>query len=331
MTSTASPSSLQASGSVLASLQALGSALGRPTWVQGPGGNVSVKEDGVLWVKASGKRLMDVAYPGGHARVELADATLALAGDGAADARVFAGTPRPSLETYFHALGPRVVAHTHAISVLLAACSAEVEAELALTVVPYERPGRGLAVAVARARTSESAAQTVLLASHGLLVYAESTDEAIATSRDVDARCCALFGVSLSSFEDRLASYTAVEPVAALGGFAQVLPVRAHHDRYLFPDAVVYASIARVGRAEVDQLPASLAELGRPVVAADGANRRVAFAQTREKLDSCVEVLAAHDWVEEILTKRGTARYLDDDEPAKILDLPSEKYRMRHS
>ncbi len=319
----------QASGFVLASLQALGSALGQPRWAQGPGGNVSVKEDGMLWVKASGKRLLDVAYPGGHAGVLLADAALALGGDAAADARVFAAVPRPSLETYFHALGPSVVAHTHPVSVLLAACSTRA-AELGLTVVPYERPGKGLALAVAAARESKVGAQTVLLASHGLLVYANTTDEAIATSREIDARCCSLFGVSLASFEERLASYLVEEPVAALGGFAQALPARAHDDRYLFPDAVVYASIARVAHAAIDKLPASLAELGRAVVAVDDTNRRVAFAPSRASLASGVEVLAAHDWVEEILQPRGLAQYLDADEPAKILDLPSEKYRMRH-
>ena len=327
------PGEPHASGSVLASLQALGSALGQPRWAQGPGGNVSVKDDGALWVKASGKRLVDVAYPGGHACVDLEDAAKALAGDAAADARVFAVTPRPSLETYFHALGPRVVAHTHAVAVLLAACATAVPPELALTVVPYERPGRGLALAVGRARAGmeESAAQTVLLASHGLLVYASTTDEAIAASRDYDARCRAHYGVSPTSFDELLASYTTEPPVDAPGGFAQRLPARAHADRYLFPDAVVYASIARVGRAELGHLPASVAALGRPAVVVDDANRRIAFAETRDKLEACVEVLVAHDWVEDVLTKRGEARYLGDDEPAKILDLPSEKYRMRHS
>jgi hypothetical protein len=39
--------------------------------------------------------------------------------------------------------------------------------------------------------------------------------------------------------------------------------------------------------------------------------------------------IAAHDWLEDALAPRGLARYLPDDEPAKILDLPSEQYRLR--
>ncbi len=312
-------------------LHELGTALGAPSWVQGPGGNISIKADGVLWVKASGKRLADVAAADGHARVDLGDATRALAGDAGADVRVFAGVPRPSLETYFHALGPAVVAHTHAVSVLLAACATTVPEELGLTVVPYERPGKGLALAVARVRLGEADSQAVLLASHGLLVYAADTAEAIARSNQIAARCCEIFHVSLATFDAQLASYLSAEPVAVLGGFAQALPPRAHGDRYLFPDAVVYASIARVTSSAIDRLPASLAALGRAVVAVDGDHQRVAFAHTRVSLQACVEVLAAHDWVEDILVSRGIASYLDQDEPAKILDLPSEKYRMQLS
>ncbi len=307
-------------------LHELGTALGTPRWAQGPGGNISIKADGVLWVKASGKRLLDVASSDGHSRVDLAEAARALAGDAGADVRVFAAVPRPSLETYFHALGPSVVAHTHPVSVLLAACATKLPSELGLTVVPYERPGKGLALAVARARVGKDASQAVLLASHGLLVYAGSTAEAIGTSQEIAARSLAMFDVSLATFDAQLASYMAAEPVALLGGFAQALPARAHGDRYLFPDAVVYASIARV--ADIDRLPVSLAAIGRPVVAVDGTNRRVAFAHTRVSLMACVEVLAAHDWVEDVLTARGVASYLPEDEPAKILDLPSEKYRM---
>ena len=41
-------------------LTRIGQELGGPEWVQGPGGNVSVKEGDMLHVKASGKRLRDM-------------------------------------------------------------------------------------------------------------------------------------------------------------------------------------------------------------------------------------------------------------------------------
>lgn len=310
-------------------LSALAGAFGGVRWAQGPGGNVSVKHDGKLYVKASGTRLATVADEGGHAAVDLADATRALEGDLAADARVFATRPRPSLETYFHALGAKVVAHTHPVAVLLAACASRSPEPLGLPVVPYERPGRGLALAVARTREAAPGARAVLLESHGLLVDADTAAEAIAISEEVAERCRASFGADLATFDELVALYLSRTAIEVDGGFARQLPPRRHLDRYLFPDAVVYASIARVHRLEAERLPRAVAELGRAVVVVDDANARVAFAKSRSALDACVEVCAAHDWVESVLTHAGLPHYLADDEPAMILDLPSEKYRMR--
>jgi len=273
-------------------------------------------------VKASGTRLSTVANEGGHVGVDLDDAMKAFGGDLAADTRVFAEKPRPSLETYFHAIGERVVAHTHSIAVLLAACATRDPSALGLPVVPYERPGRGLALAVRRVREANPNARAIMLQSHGLLVDAHSADEAVAISRDVHTRALAAFGVEEKSFDALLASYVASPVTEAEGGFTRKLPPRKHDGRYLFPDAVVYASVVQGSLAQA-------AALGRAVVVVDGAGGRVAFAKTKSALDSCVEVLAAHDWVEDVLAKAGIAHYLDEDEPAKILDLPSEKYRMK--
>ncbi|MEO6418922.1 MAG: class II aldolase/adducin family protein, partial [Polyangiaceae bacterium] len=106
-------------------LALLGKELGGFRWAQGPGGNVSIKSEGELWVKASGKRLTDVALEGGHVRVRLDVGRAALAGTKGAEEALFSGSPRPSLETYFHVLGPAVVCHTHALGALLLACSSK--------------------------------------------------------------------------------------------------------------------------------------------------------------------------------------------------------------
>lgn len=318
---------MKAPNDVVSELAVLANAFGAPRWAQGPGGNVSLKHEGILWVKASGARLATVAQGGSHVGVSLDDATRALEGDADADARVFARTPRPSLETYFHALGAKVVAHTHAVGVLLAACAdGDAASALGVASVPYARPGRGLALGVAAARKA-APDRPVMLLSHGLLVDADTAADAVATSRAIDAQAIASFGADDASFVELLGRYTAAPVVAAPGGFVRALPPRPARGRYLFPDAVVYASVVQV--RSVSSLPASVAALGRAVVVVDDANERVAFAKSQSALDSCVEVAAAHDWVEDVLSARGVARYLPDDEPAMILDLPSEKYRMK--
>jgi hypothetical protein len=52
-------------------------------------------------------------------------------------------------------------------------------------------------------------------------------------------------------------------------------------------------------------------------------------APSQRALEFGVEVVAAHDWLEDALLARGTARYLPDDEPARLLNLPSEQYRLQ--
>ena len=182
-------------------LTRIGQELGGPDWVQGPGGNVSVKEGDMLHVKASGKRLRDMGKPGSIATVPLADARAALEGDKEAEARTFARTPRPSLETYFHAIGAKVVIHTHAVGAMLVACSGA-KRPSGVVEVPYERPGRGLGVRVAEA-LGGAREGTVLLASHGLVVYGETTEGAIARTREIDAAFRAEFA-NLEAFETRV-------------------------------------------------------------------------------------------------------------------------------
>jgi hypothetical protein len=62
------------------------------------------------------------------------------------------------------------------------------------------------------------------------------------------------------------------------------------------------------------------------LVADDGT--RVQCARTADELSQAREVALAHDFVEDALAPRGDAVYLADDEPEKIVSLPSEQYRL---
>jgi hypothetical protein len=69
--------------------------------------------------------------------------------------------------------------------------------------------------------------------------------------------------------------------------------------------------------------------VGRAVVLVDARGTRALAAKSVEQVWQSAAVLAAHDWVEDALVPKGLAQYLPDDEPAGILDLPSEQYRIR--
>jgi ribulose-5-phosphate 4-epimerase/fuculose-1-phosphate aldolase len=320
-------------------LRAMGQALGGLRWVQGPGGNCSLKVGDELWVKASGTRFADVAEDGGHARVSLALSLRALAGDAEADRELFARSPRPSLETYFHSLGPRVVAHTHALGALLFACARPGYFDALpqdYVSIPYVRPGRGVAEAMQGVLDFGSDGECVcVLRSHGIVAYANSAARAIELTTRFDDRMRerAERDGRLSAIEPRVEAYLSAPERALDEGVYRVLPQRVALETdpplYLFPDAPVCASTVLVDALDDHTAAQALREVGRACVLVDPSGRRIAAAKSSKQLTQTCEVAAAHDWLEDALRARGIANYLDADEPARILSLPSEQYRMR--
>lgn len=180
----------------LAELQALRSLSARigkdPALVQAAGGNTSIKQDGILWIKASGTWLSQALERNIMVPVRLKPLLSALAAnDPAAEkAQGFVienANPenlRPSIETTLHAAMPqKVVVHAHCVETI--AWSARQDGETALqdklrdfdwAWIPYVRPGLPLSRAIAE-RTSETTS-VLVLANHGLVVAAESVAEA---------------------------------------------------------------------------------------------------------------------------------------------------------
>jgi ribulose-5-phosphate 4-epimerase/fuculose-1-phosphate aldolase len=306
----------------------LARALGGIHDVQGPGGNVSIKRGDELVVKASGVRLRDLERDEARACVPIAVARAALDGDPGADEVLKTARPRPSLETYFHAIGARVVAHTHPVGVLALACAREAvfpSLTGAVTrVVPYARPGRALALAVRDAIDDVEGVVIVVLRSHGVIVYADTVADAVAHTRDFDAACRAQGG-DPGDLAQRVEAYRAVPRRRVVGGFVQPVPDGpGAEDRALFPDAAVFCPWLRV--ASLDDAAGVLATAARPAVLSDGT-QRVVVAPTEQGLDFAIEVLAAHDALEETLGAR--ALPLDAAEALAVANMPSELYRLR--
>ena len=180
--------------------RALSARLGQnPLRVQGAGGNTSLKDGVVMWIKASGTEL---------AQAEVADIFVAVdrnaavseargeSGDGSCKTTVLdpASTLRPSIETTFHAaLDWPVVAHTHSIATLAHAVSAtglavagDKLAGLPFVCVPYAKPGLPLTREIV-ARI-EPSTQIILLANHGLVVCGADVSATAALMEEVEAR-----------------------------------------------------------------------------------------------------------------------------------------------
>jgi rhamnose utilization protein RhaD (predicted bifunctional aldolase and dehydrogenase) len=135
-----------------------------PLLVQAAGGNTSLKDDGIMWIKASGTWLKDaqardIFVPLDHAAIMSAQAQ----NDPACEScTAFVRTDlnstglRPSIETTVHALMPqRVVVHVHCVNTIAWAIRADGEQRLAEKLasfnwayIPYARPGLPLAGAI---------------------------------------------------------------------------------------------------------------------------------------------------------------------------------------
>jgi rhamnose utilization protein RhaD (predicted bifunctional aldolase and dehydrogenase) len=174
-------------------LRALSVRIGSdPLLVQGAGGNTSIKHDGFLWIKASGKWLAHAMSDGLFVPVRLEPVLSAITSGSqeAEKAELFvdqARNPaslRPSIETTVHALMQQnIVVHVHCVGTIALAVrvdamvlAAQRLAGFNYAFIRYARPGLPLARAIAanlKPRTN-----TLILGNHGLAVAADTVDEA---------------------------------------------------------------------------------------------------------------------------------------------------------
>jgi rhamnose utilization protein RhaD (predicted bifunctional aldolase and dehydrogenase) len=186
-----------------AALRALSARVGaNPLQVQGAGGNTSIKHDGRLWIKASGKWLAHAEAEDMFVPVRLRpvlDAVEAGLAD-AEKAELFVdqwlnpASLRPSIETTVHALMPQnIVVHIHCVNTIALAVQENAKTEAARRLagfnykfIPYARPGLPLARAIAEQLTEDT--NVLILGNHGLVVAADTVAGADALLREVCQR-----------------------------------------------------------------------------------------------------------------------------------------------
>jgi rhamnose utilization protein RhaD (predicted bifunctional aldolase and dehydrogenase) len=295
-------------GSELQALRSLSAALGGNRFrTQGAGGNTSIKENGVMWIKASGRQLAealdrDIMVPVALEELRAAARRNDPAADSAAPFVIDdlnTAKLRPSIETSVHAILPHaVVAHIHCVETIALAVREDGEAAIAerlagladvvSTFIPYCRPGLPLARAILE--TSAPEANVLIFGNHGLVVCgADVAEVADRTNRVCNALAAAprqapapdiptLEGLTADS-EYRLprdieAHRVALDPVnAAIAAGASLYP---DHVIFLGPGVVSAPDIAAGGamRSEgrPDRPPAMLLLPGAGVVLHKSAN-----------------------------------------------------------
>lgn len=159
-----------------------------PLLVQGAGGNVSWKDGGTLWIKASGTWLSEAKHKEIFLPVDLAHLRSSI------DDGDFSVTPmliresklKPSIETLLHALMPhKIVAHLHAVEILAHLVRSDLHEtfdrllcdKVSWCSVDYFRPGLELARAVHLELSQKRNVEVVFLRNHGVVIGGNTVNE----------------------------------------------------------------------------------------------------------------------------------------------------------
>jgi rhamnose utilization protein RhaD (predicted bifunctional aldolase and dehydrogenase) len=181
-----------------------------PALVQGGGGNTSVKApNGLMAIKASGCSLSEVSETDGYCWVDYrkirAGLSTKLENDEAYEELLRSSTVKesrlkPSMESGFHALLDASVIHSHSVYVNLITCALEGESIIKKRFpqalwLPYSTPGRQLSLELAKALSlRKEIPSLVFLANHGLIISAETANEALALHKETQAAIFAKLG-----------------------------------------------------------------------------------------------------------------------------------------
>jgi rhamnose utilization protein RhaD (predicted bifunctional aldolase and dehydrogenase) len=246
---------------MLEPLRKLSARLGSdPLLVQAAGGNTSVKQDGVMWIKASGTWLKDALDKDIFVPLDLAALSEALSEDSedCESCLTFvrqdlnAQGLRPSIETSVHGLMPQaVVLHVHCVNTIAWAIRVDAEQQLSKRLnqfnwsfIPYARPGLQLARSIRS--NLKPGCNVMVLQNHGLAVAAATVGEAeVLLERVVEALVCSVRTAPAPNIAalKEIAENTQYKP--AFDALAHVpaldtLALRLGCKKVFYPDHVVF-------------------------------------------------------------------------------------------
>lgn len=215
-----------------------------PEFVQGGGGNISVKiNQNLMAIKASGYLLKDVKYDDGFSFVNnqniadyLKNKTSPKTTESDFDSFIIAnkihldGYPnlKPSIETGFHSILPqKYIIHTHSVYVNILCCSKEGE-NIVKKLFPdafwvqYANPGKEITLEITR--SIDNISSLYFMQNHGIIVCSENAEDAYNLHKFVNDKIISHFNIDNGyNFKD---NYN--------------FDFKDYRDAVLFPDQIVY-------------------------------------------------------------------------------------------
>ncbi len=329
----------------------------RADYVQGGGGNTSVKLEGRLMaIKASGFCLKDIRPDKAYAVLDYQalrtfyygaepkdfdDVEKAGSAQAKEAVRAIDGLEqlRPSVEAGFHSILDTYVAHSHSVYANLAACSVEcreivaaalADAPYGWGMVAYTDPGARLTFSIRdelRRVTEETGRRpaAIFMQNHGLIVHADDPDECLRIHTDVNGRIAAAFGLSGDSFPPVAVRETGGGLVEADSPYlSQALTSGAFDEKFfletpLYPDQMVFLTGSFGFGAGTPEADCCLA---------DPATGCVVFNMAAGRAQVIAETLTAVTFIADAIRNSGkTLSTMGEQARAFIANWESEKYR----
>lgn len=331
--------------SELKQLIQLSARLGRDlNLVQAGGGNTSIKDHDVLWIKASGKWMANAEDDDMFVPVPISDIrrNLETGSEKFPEYATNSGALlRPSVETTMHAVLPHpVVIHVHSVAAIAWAARSDGERQLQSHLdglrwawIPYIHPGVPLAL-----RIRESLAQTpdvLMLANHGLVVGGEDCESAARLLADVERRLAAPIR------KEKPADFPRLQPLSETAGWdiadneihslaTDIHSCRIASSGTMYPDHCVYLGPAAPylgGDESVEQALARYVaryqyEPGYLLVEGAGVLTSPQLSRAGRQLLVCLKRVV------ERISLNAPVRYLDDTQVARLMNWDAEKYRL---
>lgn len=181
-------------------LRELSACLGRNhLLVQASTGNTSIKVDGTLWMKASGKWFVQADQEDFFVDLDVSEVRNSLRGKNELGSRSethSAKLARGSIETTMHATLPfPVVVHVHSLNTLAWAVRSDGQARLDVQLkglswqwLPYIPSGMPLALEIGKVSSRHPETNVFVLSNHGLVVCGETCEAVGALLDEVESR-----------------------------------------------------------------------------------------------------------------------------------------------
>ena len=265
-------------------------------YIQGGGGNTSVKHGDFMAIKASGSLLSQVSLEKAFSVVSYKEIQDCLRKPRISE-RALADkinsfstedNNRPSIETGFHALLGNSVMHCHSVYANILNCSKEGKS-IALNIFPeafwieYGTPGRDLTLKIMDAVQCDKGYSKIrpgifFLQNHGLIISASNPNDAIRTHQEVNNKIISHLNIPKADFKVEKAEFNE----------------NLLNENILFPDQVIYLM----------------------------GDEKIKFTK------GAFENIFACNYIYDNILKLGlNPNYLDKSEAHKLLNMESEKYR----